>query len=115
MVATDEDIQISFETNIQDRSNDRSSENSASSPCAIKLGARINVMDVISDAIAIKNSLLRCAEVCKARIHRGFFSVALTFCRCMKGILRKTRQLRELKMQKMKLGELVQVPSIPHL
>lgn len=64
MVATPDDVTVSFETNSKARTaRNGTSENSSTAPCAIKLGARINVMDMISDALAIKTSLLRCAAV----------------------------------------------------
>jgi hypothetical protein len=76
VVATDQDVNVSFETNISDRKNlnpepggasinERKIVSPASSgpPTALKLSARVNVMDVIADALAIKNSLIRCAQV----------------------------------------------------
>ncbi len=39
------------------------SNNMNGPPSALKIVAKVNVMDVIADAVAIRSSLLRCAQV----------------------------------------------------
>jgi hypothetical protein len=69
-------VTLSFETNVANRQNPNPEPGGASinerkivsgavsgPPAALKLSARVNVMDVIADALAIKGSLLRCAQV----------------------------------------------------
>ena len=54
VVATEHDVNLSFET---------APTNTTSQTNTLKLAAKVNVMDVIADSNAIKNSLLRCAQV----------------------------------------------------
>jgi hypothetical protein len=115
VVATDQDVTLSVETNSRSNLtsevggaaiNERNiaSPSSAGPPAALKLMARVNVMDVIADALAIKGSLLRCAQV--SFLHSPSEAHCLS-CRCMKGIvlkmLQQPRQRDKSKNQKTKI------------
>jgi hypothetical protein len=73
VVASDQDVTVSVETNSRSpvaevggaAINERhiASPVSSGPPAALKLLARVNVMDLIADGLAIKGSLLRCAQV----------------------------------------------------
>mmetsp|Transcript_16819 Transcript_16819/g.25283 ORF Transcript_16819/g.25283 Transcript_16819/m.25283 type:complete len:1239 (+) Transcript_16819:216-3932(+) len=74
IVATDQDVNVTFESSTQEGGgrcapaggaeiNEGDIEGSENKPSAIYLYVKLNVMDVIADAVAIKNSLLRCAQV----------------------------------------------------
>lgn len=38
-------------------------QSTSTTSSTLKLSAKVNVMDVIADSLAIKNSLIRCAQV----------------------------------------------------